>query len=102
MVLMISIIPAFALNETNTTNETQDTTQNSTTVTQNQSTSVTGEKCHINCKNNQNCSNCDGDQHKYQYGQKNGNAGANKGNCDEQHKYQYGLKNNARNNCTAS
>lgn len=96
MVLMISIIPAFALNDTNTTNGTQDQNQ---TPTQNTS-GITDQNCQKNC-NGQNCGACDGQQHKYQYGQKNGNACANNCTCDgEQHKYQHGQNDNAgANNC---
>jgi hypothetical protein len=96
MVLMISIVPAFALNDTNNTNGTQDQTQTqqkNQTQTQDQS-GTADQNCQKNC-DGQNCGTCDEDQHKYQYGQKNGNASANNsGNDnDEQHKYQYGLKN---------
>jgi curli biogenesis system outer membrane secretion channel CsgG len=99
MVLMISIIPAFALNDTNTTNGTQDQTSN-TTGTQNQNTSGTADQnCQKNC--NGNCDTCDEEQHKYQYGQKNDNACVNNGTCNgEQHKYQNGQNGNAgTNNC---
>ena len=87
LVMMISIVPAFALNNTNNTT----TDQNSTT------TNTAGE--HQYGQNtdgsNGNCGtcdgSCDGDQHKYQYGQKNGANGS--GNCDQAHKYQYGQNN---------
>jgi hypothetical protein len=90
MVMMISIIPAFALNQTdnNTTGvkvQDQTKTQTSTTQKQNQ---CNQEKCKVGSKN---CGTCDGDQHKYQYGQNNANTGA--GKCDQQHKYRYGQKN---------
>lgn len=107
MVLMISIIPAFALNDTNTTNETQTVNQTTNTTqtqdqnqTQSQNTSGTNPNCHKNC-NSQNCGTCDGEQHKYQYGQKNGRIGANNGTCNgDQHKYQYGQNgNDGANNC---
>jgi hypothetical protein len=98
MVLMVSIIPAFALNDTNSTNGTQ--TQNQTQQTnQTQTKNTTGtinKNCYKDCSND---GTCDGDQHKYQYG-KNGNADAKNGNCNgDQYKYQYGKKNNANTNC---
>lgn len=97
IVLMISLVPAFALNDTNITNGTQDQNQTQkTNQTQTQNTTkTTDHNCHKNC-NGQNNGTCDGDQHKYQYGKKNGNASANNNdNCDgDQHKYQYGKKNN--------
>lgn len=87
VVLMISIVPAFALNDINTTNGTGDQTQ-----TQTKNTSGTcDQSCQKNC-DSQNCGTCNGDQHKYQYGKTNSGAS---GSCDgKQHKYQFGLKNN--------
>ncbi len=85
MVLMISIVPAFALNDTNNiTNGTGDQTQ-------------TKAQSHSGNCNQDNGGTCDGAGHKYQHGQN----GA-KGNCDEQHKYQHGLKdgNTGLKNCT--
>lgn len=89
MVLIISIVPAFALNDTNVTNGTQDQNQTKTTNT----AGTTQQNCHKNC-NGENNGTCDGDQHKY--GNKNTNAGANNcGNSEgDQHQYQYGKKNN--------
>lgn len=101
VVLMISLVPAFALNETNTTNGTQDLNQTKITNQTQSTTKTTDQNCNKNC-NTQNCGNCDGEQQKYQYGQKNSNAGSNCGTCNgEQHKYQYGLKNGntGANNC---
>lgn len=95
MVLMISIVPAFALNDTsNTTNGTGDQTQ-----TQSQSGNCDNQNCQKNC----NGGTCDGDGHKYQYGQ-DGATGADHGNCDQQHKYQYGMKNGNADakNCTGN
>lgn len=90
VVMMISIVPAFALNDTSNNTTTDQTTDQ--TTAQNQY----GQK---NAAGNGNCGTCDGsgdgtcdgDQHKYQYGQKNGEAGS--GNCDQTHQYQYGQKN---------
>ena len=87
MVMMISIIPAFALNQTdnNTTGvkvQDQTKTQTSTAQKQNQ---YNQEKCKVGSVK---CA-CDGDQHKYQRGQKN-NANACAGKCDQKHKYRYG------------
>jgi hypothetical protein len=105
LVMMISMVPVFALIQTN---NTTDQVQNQTkTTTQ---TSTAQKTCNqTKCKATGDC-DCDGDQHKYgqknnagdcngekhQYGQKNNKAG-NCGNCDgDQQKYQYGQKN--RNN----
>lgn len=76
MVLMISIVPAFALNDTNSTNGTQDQTQ---TQIQDQS-GTADQNCQKNC-DGQKCSTCDGNQHKYQYGLKNDDASAK--NCGQ-------------------
>lgn len=87
LVLMISIVPAFALNNTNITNETQDQNQ---TQTQAQAQDGTGQNCQGNCQGQTSCT-CDGKQHQCMYGPQNDNAGADNGNCDmNQHKYQYG------------
>jgi hypothetical protein len=90
MVMMVSIIPVFALNQTdnNTTGvKVQDQTKTQTSTAQKQN-HCNQEKCKVGSVN---CGTCDGDQHKYQHGQKNNaNAGAN--NCDQQHKYRYGQK----------
>ena len=71
MVLIISIVPAFALNQT---------TNNTTTQVQNQTGTCDQTKAHTHDKN-QTCQkdgtactngvSCDGDQHKYQNGQDN-------------------------------
>ena len=92
LVVMISIIPAFALNQTD--NNTTGVKVQDQTKTQSQtSTAQKQNQCnHVKCKvGSVNCGTCDGDQHKYQYGQNNANAGA--GKCDQQHKYRYGQKN---------
>ena len=88
VVLMISIVPAFALNNTNITNGTQDQNQ---TKTQTQSHDCTDQNSQGNC-HGQNNGACDGDQQQYMYGQQNGNTGANNnGNCDINHdQYMYG------------
>lgn len=90
VVLMISIVPAFALNNTNMTNGTQDQNQTQT-KTQTQSHDCTDQNCQGNC-HGQNSDTCNGDQQQYMYGQQNGNTGANNnGNCDiKQHQYVYG------------
>lgn len=93
VVLMISIIPAFALNDTNTTSAAQATNHTGNiTGTHNQNTAgAAGQNCHKNC-DGQNCGTCDGEHHNYQYGQ-NGAACTNNCTCNgEQHKYQYGQK----------
>jgi hypothetical protein len=81
MVLMISIVPAFALNQTanNTTAQVQD---QSGTCDQ---TQAHNQDKNQNCQKDGTCTNCttsDGNQHKYQYGLKNDNNGNN--NCVEQ------------------
>lgn len=90
VVLMISIVPAFALNNTNITNGTQDQNQTQT-KTQTQSQDCTDQNCQGNC-HTQNSGTCNGDQHQYMFGQQNSNTGANNnGNCDiNQHQYQCG------------
>ncbi len=97
MVLMISIVPAFALNQTanNTTAQVQD---QSGTCDQ---TQAHNHDQNQNCQKDGTCTNCttsDGDQHKYQNGQDNAQTGTDN---SAQHKYQYGLKNdnNGNNNC---
>ena len=97
MVLMISIVPAFALNQT---------ANNTTTQVQNQTGTCDQTQAHShdknqNCQNNgigTNCTTCAGDQHKYQNGQDNAQTGTDN---SAQHKYQYGLKNdnNGNKNC---
>jgi hypothetical protein len=104
MVLMISIVPAFALNST-TNNSTGVQVQNqSGTCDQTQTHDQTQAQNHDqnqNCQNGNdgtNCNTCDGDQHKYQNGQKNAQTGTD--NSEQQNKYQYGLKNsNTNKNC---
>lgn len=90
VVLMISIVPAFALNNTNITNGTQDQNQIQT-KTQTQSHDCTDQNSQGNC-HTQNIGTYNGDQHQYMYGQQNGNTSANNNdNCDtNQHKYQHG------------
>lgn len=88
MVLMISIVPAFALNQT---------ANNTTAQVQNQSGTCDQTQAHShdknqNCQKNgtpNKCTTSDGDQHKYQYGLKNT---ANT-STDNQYKYQKGQKN---------
>jgi hypothetical protein len=96
LAMMISIVPAFAFN--NTTNDTTD----------NQTTGETNQNQYCQDKENAgsgNCNgNCDEEQHKYMYGQKNGNTNNGNENCnnncdEEQHKYMYGQKNGNTNNC---
>lgn len=91
MVLMISIVPAFALNNTNITSGIQDQNQTQT-KTQTQSQDCTYQNSQVNC-HGQNSGICDGDQHQYMYGKQNGNTGANNNsNCVNQHKYMNGQK----------
>jgi hypothetical protein len=84
MVMMISIIPAFALNQTNN-NTTGAKVQDQTKTNTQTSSAQNQQKNHYCHKNSGNCGDkcgtgtCNGDQHKYQYGQKTGNNGAN--NC---------------------
>ena len=90
MVLIISIVPAFALNQT---------ANNTTAQVQNQTGTCDQTKAHTQDKN-QTCQkdgtactngvSCDGDQHKYQNGQDNAKTGT---DTSTQHKYQYGLEN---------
>lgn len=78
MVMMISIVPAFALNDTsNNTTGDQTGASDQTSTAQNQHKYQCGQN---GGAGGDNCGNgtCDGTQHKY--GQKNGNTGA--GNCD--------------------
>jgi hypothetical protein len=101
MVLMISIVPAFALNST-TNNSTGVQVQNqSGTCDQTQAQNHDQDQdqnCQENGNDGINCTTCDGDQHKYQNGQNNAQTGTD--NSEQQHKYQYGLKNgNTENNC---
>ena len=88
MVMMISVVPAFALNETDntTTDQTQD--QN---CTGNQDQDRIQSKDRSCDSTGENCGTCDGDQHKYQYGQENSASGASNG--DQTHQYQYGQGN---------
>ena len=104
MVLMISIVPAFALNST-TNNSTGVQVQNpsgSCDQTQAQNHNQ-DQNCQENGNDGTKCTTCDGDQHKYQNGQNNAQTGTD--NSEQQHKYQYGLKNsntdNIQNNCKA-
>ncbi len=88
MVLIVSIVPAFALNQT---------TNNTTAQVQNQSGICDQTQAHShdkiqNCQKNSTTTKyttSDGDQHKYQYGLKNT---ANT-STDNQYKYQNGQKN---------
>ncbi|MBI5459004.1 hypothetical protein [Methanobacterium sp.] len=67
MVMMISIVPVFALNDTS-----NNTTDENGQYQYGQDNGNAGSG---------NCGNCDG-EHKYMCGQKNGNAGSgNCGNC---------------------
>lgn len=92
LVMMISIIPAFALNQTNNTtgDQVQDAnvTGNTTTTQEQQKNLSKNGNCGAGDKN---CGTCDGEQHKYRYGQENINSGS--GNCDQQQKHQYGQNN---------
>lgn len=95
MVCMISIVPAFALNQTST-NTTAQVQNHSGTCDQTQSHDH--DKKQIMQKNGTQNNSTAGteDQHKYQYGIKNS---ANT-NTDNQYKYQNGQKNGASvNNC---
>jgi hypothetical protein len=78
VVLMISIVPAFAINNTNNNNTgVQNGTSDQTSMAQNQHKYMCGQNggtCGDNCGTGA----CDGEQHMY--GQENGDAGA--GNCD--------------------
>ncbi|WP_286476730.1 hypothetical protein [Methanobacterium sp. CWC-01] len=94
LVMMISVVPAFALTQTNNTTTSQVQNQTQTTTAQ--------KTCdQTNCKATGDC-NCDGEQHRYgqknnagngdgeqhRYGQKNTNAGSGDCNGDgEQHRY---------------
>jgi hypothetical protein len=109
MVLMISIVPAFALNST-TNNSTGVQVQNQSGTcdqTQKQTHDQTQAQNHAqdqNCQNNGNdgtkCTTCDGDQHKYQNGQNNAQTGTDNSEQQNKYQYQYGLKNsNTNNNC---
>lgn len=90
LVLMISIVPAFALNNTNITNGTQDQNQ---TQTQTQAQDCSGQNCQVNCHGQNSCT-CDGDHHQYMHGQQNENTGANNGKYDmKQSQCQYGQNN---------
>ncbi|NYB51083.1 MAG: hypothetical protein HVN35_00750 [Methanobacteriaceae archaeon] len=95
LVMMVSMVPAFALNDTsnNTTGDqisAQTTSQNQHHYGQKNAASGNCGTC--DGSGNGSCDGtCDGDQHKYQYGQKNSAKGT--GNCDQPHKYQYGQKN---------
>ena len=89
LVMMISVVPAFALNGTD----------NTTTTDQTQDQNCTGNQNHDRNQSKQgscdsageNCGSCDGDQHKYQYGQ--GNSASGTSNGDQSHQYQYGQGN---------
>ena len=86
MVLMISIVPAFALNSTtnNTTAQVQD--QSGTCdQTQAQNHNQT-QNCQKNGNDGTNCATCDENQHKYQNGQDNAQTGTD--NSEQQYKYQ--------------
>jgi uncharacterized protein YxeA len=99
VVLMISIVPAFAINDTNNSNGTSDQIQKQDRTQKHDQTQIQKQSgtCDQNCQGNcneQNSGASNGDQYKYQYGLKNDNAGVNNCNCvGDQHKYQYGLKN---------
>ncbi|MDY9923653.1 hypothetical protein [Methanobacterium sp.] len=88
LVMLISVVPAFALNETNTTTTDQTQDQN---CTGNQDQDRNQSKQGSCDSAGENCGSCDGDQHKYQYGQ--GNSASGTSNGDQSHQYQYGQGN---------
>lgn len=79
MVMMASIVPAFALNDTS--NNTTD--QSTQTTTQNQH--QYGQK--TTAGDGGNHGTCDGDQHKYKYGQENSTTGSENSNHTKNHQY---------------
>jgi hypothetical protein len=88
LVMMISVVPAFALNQTDNSTTTQNQGANCTD-NQNQHKYQSSQG---SCDSaGENCGTCDGNQHQYQYGQKNSASGAS--NCDQGHQYQYGQGN---------
>jgi len=89
LVMMISVVPAFALNQTDNTTTTDQTQGQNCTGNQNQH-KYQGSQGSCDSAG-ENCGSCDGDQHQYQYGQKNSASGAS--NCDQSHQYQYGQGN---------
>jgi hypothetical protein len=98
MVLIVSIVPAFALNQTTNNTTAQVQTQSGTcnqTQTHDHNKKCDQTRTHSHNKDQKcqktgtKCTTCDGDQHKYQYGQKN-TANTSKNN---QYKYQNGQKN---------
>jgi hypothetical protein len=92
LVMMVSLVPAFALNETDNTTTTDQSQAQNGTGNQNQ------HKCQGSCDSaGENCGSCDGDQHKYQYGQKNCESGS--ANCDQGHQYGQGNGNASAENC---
>ena len=76
LVMLISVVPAFALNQTDNTTTTDQTQGQNCTGNQNKYQGSQGS-CDSAGKN---CGSCDGDQHQYQYGQGNSNSGT--GICD--------------------
>ena len=102
LVMMISIVPAFALNDT-ANNTTGDQTSTTTAENQHQYGQKNAAAGSGNCgtcdgSGDGTCTGtCDGDQHKYQYGQKNSDKGT--GNCDQQHKYGQTNGNSGTGNC---
>ena len=89
LVMMISIVPAFALNQTDNSTTTDQTKGQNCSGNQNQN-KYQGSQGSCDSAG-ENCGSCDGDQHQYQYGQKNSASGAS--NCDQGHQYQYGQGN---------
>ena len=98
MVLIVSIVPAFALNQTTNNTTAQVQTQSGTCdQTQAHDKNCDQTRTHSHDKNQNcqktntptKCTTCNGDQHKYQYGLKN-TANTSK---DNQYKYQKGQKN---------
>ncbi len=102
MVLVVSIVPAFALNQT-ATNTTAQVQNHSGTCDQTQAHSHDkNQTCQKNGTSAK-CTTSDGDQHAYMYGLKN-TANNSK---DNQYKYQNGQKNgtslaNSYKNCNCN
>ncbi|WP_321423350.1 hypothetical protein [uncultured Methanobacterium sp.] len=94
LVMMISVVPAFALNQTDNTTTDQTQGQNCT-GNQNQH-KYQGSQGSCDSAG-ENCGSCDGDQHQYQYGQKNSASGAS--NCDQDHQYGQGNSNSGTGIC---
>jgi hypothetical protein len=88
LVVAVSLIPAFALDQTNNTTTNQTSVTNQTPI-KNQ-THLRDKNCTQNCTQDCNSSCGAGDQHKYQHGQKNI---ANSDTSKNQEQNKYGLKN---------